>query len=106
MTMKKVNIFEAKAKLSEYLDLAQKGEQVFICRRNHPVAELRPVAARRTSPRPLGGTPIDISSAFYEPLPLELEEAFYAPLDPRHSTAAERRPGRDGTRKSPRRTRR
>ena len=36
MTMKKVNIHEAKAKLSEYVDAVVRGEQVVICRRNRP----------------------------------------------------------------------
>ena len=56
MTMKKVNVFEIKAKLSEYLDLVEKGEQILICRRNRPVAELRAVAGTRSTDRPLGGT--------------------------------------------------
>src|SRR5437899_9242427 len=39
--MIKVNIFEAKAKLSEYLNRLKRGERVIICKRNHPIAELR-----------------------------------------------------------------
>ena len=55
--MKKVNIFEAKARLSEYLDLVEGGERVVICRRNRPIAELRAIACNsRSGPRPLGGT--------------------------------------------------
>lgn len=94
MTMKKVNIFEAKARLSEYLELVEAGERVLICRRNRPVAELRAVAAPRAAKRPLGGTGIDLPAAFFEPLPAEVEETFYAPAlssgrgDP---AAAERR---------------
>ena len=38
-----VNIFEAKAKLSEYLDMAAHGERVLICKRNRPVVELHAV---------------------------------------------------------------
>jgi prevent-host-death family protein len=53
--MIRVNVFEAKAKLSEYLDQLARGERVVICRRNHPVAELVPNAAARANPRPVGG---------------------------------------------------
>ena len=91
MTMKKVNIFEIKAKLSEYLDLVEKGEQVVICRRNQPVAELRSVVARPTTERPLGGTQLDIPDTFFEPLPSDFEDAFYGPwIGGSASTAAER----------------
>jgi hypothetical protein len=44
MTMIMVNIFEAKAKLSEYLEAVARGERVLICNRNRPVAELRALA--------------------------------------------------------------
>ena len=55
MTMIVINIHEAKAKLSEYLDAVASGERVIICNRNRPVAELRAVEQQRTAPRPLGG---------------------------------------------------
>ena len=77
MTMKKVNVFEVKARLSEFLDLVEKGEQVVICRRNRPVAELRAVASPRSTERPLGGTRLDLPPAFFEALPADLEDAFY-----------------------------
>lgn len=78
MTMKKVNIHEAKAKLSEYVDAVVRGEQVVICRRNRPVAELRAIVVR-TKPRPLGGAEgrLTIPSAFFDPLPDDLVETFY-----------------------------
>ena len=49
-----VNIFEAKAKLSEYLDMAAQGERVLICKRNRPIVELHAVQSARTAPRPIG----------------------------------------------------
>ena len=52
--MIRVNIHEAKTHLSRYLEKVEKGITVVICRRNVPVAELRPVPKRRTSPRKLG----------------------------------------------------
>ncbi len=42
--MAEVGTFEAKNKLSELLDRAERGERVVITRRGKPVAELVPVA--------------------------------------------------------------
>ena len=77
MTMKKVNVFEVKAKLSEYLDMVENGEQVVICRRNRPIAELRAVGTARATDRPLGGTVLEVPATFFDPLPPEFEDAFY-----------------------------
>jgi len=76
MTMKKVNIFEVKARLSELIDLAGAGERVVICRRNKPVAELRPITPGRTSGRLLGGSQIEIPESFFARLPAEIEDSF------------------------------
>jgi antitoxin (DNA-binding transcriptional repressor) of toxin-antitoxin stability system len=91
MTMIVVNIFEAKAKLSEYLELAARGERVLICRRNRPVAELRAVAAPRTEARPIGGGKgtLAVPDAFFEPLPDDLLDAFSGVIAPSHSRVAE-----------------
>jgi prevent-host-death family protein len=73
-----VNIYEAKAKLSEFLDLASKGERVLICKRNRPVAELRAVESVRTEPRPIGlarGQMI-VPDSFFQPLPDDMLDAF------------------------------
>ncbi len=76
--MKKVNLFEAKAHLSEYIDAALKGEEVIICRRNRPVVQLQAVAAVRTSPRPLGGAKgLEIPASFFDPLPDDVVGPFY-----------------------------
>ena len=77
--MIKVNIVEAKAKLSEFLDQLARGEQVIICKRNHPVAELRLIASARTSPRPIGGGKghFTVPASFFESLPEEIVESFY-----------------------------
>jgi len=78
MTMIVVNIFEAKAKLSEYLDMATRGERVLICKRNRPVAELHAVASARTAPRPvgLGRGRLTVPPTFFDPLPEEMLSAF------------------------------
>lgn len=70
-TMIKVNVHEAKTHLSQYLARVAAGETVVLCNRNVPVAELRPVAARRTDRRPIGlarGT-LTVPPTFFEPLP-------------------------------------
>jgi prevent-host-death family protein len=70
--MMRVNVFEVKAKLSEYLDRASRGERIVVCRHNKPVAELRAVDERRTESRPIGPLPgrprFDVPPSFFEPL--------------------------------------
>jgi prevent-host-death family protein len=72
MVMTKVNVFEVKARLSEYLDRAATGERILICRHNEPVAELRAVAESRREARPIGPLPGRLTFAvppvFFEPL--------------------------------------
>lgn len=76
-SMTKVNIAEAKARLSSLLDQAQSGEAVVICRRNIPVAELRPLPLERKAPRQTGiDRGMKIPDSFFEPLPVELIQAF------------------------------
>lgn len=73
-----INIHEAKAKLSEYLDAVARGEQVVICKRNQPVAELRAVAPTRRTPRPIGlmRGQFEVPPSFFEPLPDDILAAF------------------------------
>ena len=70
--MIQVNIFEIKAKLSEYLDRAARGERIVICRHNKAVAELRPIVETPTEPRTIGPIPgrptFELPPAFFEPL--------------------------------------
>jgi antitoxin (DNA-binding transcriptional repressor) of toxin-antitoxin stability system len=72
MVMIRANVFEVKAKLSEYLDRAARGERIIICRHNRPIAELRAVGDVRTEPRPIGPLPerpaFDVPASFFEPL--------------------------------------
>ncbi len=78
--MIQVNIHEMKAKLSEYLAAALRGERVVIARRNLPLVELTPIRRARTEPRPLGQGPreegYEVPEEFWEPLPKELIAAF------------------------------
>lgn len=91
MTMIVINIFEAKAKLSEYLELAAGGERVLICKRNRPVAELRAVEPPRTAPRPVGLAKgqFEVNEAFFEPLPEDLLDGFAGTLPTAHGRVAE-----------------
>ena len=74
MTMIVVNVHEAKARLSEYLDAVECGEHVVIGRRNRPVAELRPSSAVRREPRPIGldRGRLAVPLSFFDPLPDDL----------------------------------
>lgn len=89
-----VNIADAKAKLSEYIEAVSKGESVVICRHNRPVAELRPVEPARIAPRDL--TPMFpgetfMTDAFFEPMSEEeLQE--WEGSEPFPARVAERAP--------------
>ena len=77
-TMKKVNIYEAKARFSALIDRVAEGETLLICRRNVPVAELRPLPRARSRKRPIGlarGT-FEVPDAFFEPLPEDVVAGF------------------------------
>jgi prevent-host-death family protein len=105
MVMLMVNIAEAKARLSELIDAATRGEQIVICNRNRPVAELRAAEAVRSQPRDL--TPMYpgetfMTDAFFEPLsPVELDDWYGRP--PPRARVAETPPSY-GKRKSKRRS--
>ncbi len=43
MTMVKANIREIKARFSRYVEMAESGETVIVCKRNLPVARLCPI---------------------------------------------------------------
>jgi prevent-host-death family protein len=108
MVMIMVNIYEAKSKLSEYLDAAARGERVVICRHNQPVAELRRVEEVPAGPRDL--TPMYpgetfVTSEFFEPLSLDEIAAWEGADEKRVKVAEQRAPytattGRKAKRKS------
>ncbi|HAO32071.1 MAG: type II toxin-antitoxin system Phd/YefM family antitoxin [Candidatus Competibacteraceae bacterium] len=77
--MIKLNIHEAKTHLSRYLPALEQGETILLCKRNIPIAEIRPLPKPRTRPRPLGlaadcGT--ELPPEFFDPLPAEFLAAF------------------------------
>ncbi len=76
---KHINLYEAKARLSELLDRVEAGETIVICRRNKPVAELKPVPPSGVAePRPIGLAKGDghVPPSFFEPLDEELLALF------------------------------
>jgi len=78
LTMIKLNVHEAKTHLSHYLSCVQEGEKVILCKRNVPIAELRPLRSTRTELRPVGLAKgrFEVPSEFFDPLPDELLDAF------------------------------
>ena len=96
MTMIKLNVHEAKTHLSRFLKrLEEDGETIVLCRRNVPIAELKPIATPPSCPRSLGQGPredgYELPDTFWEPLPEELTTAFSGVAD----TPASGTPRRD-----------
>jgi antitoxin (DNA-binding transcriptional repressor) of toxin-antitoxin stability system len=48
--MIRLNIHEVKTHLSKYLAKLEEGETILLCQRNKPIAEIRPVSAKRKKP--------------------------------------------------------
>ena len=72
--MIRLNIHEVKTHLSRYLAKLEEGETILLCRRNEPIAEIRPLSPKRKKPRPIGldEGKIKLGPEFFEPLPDEL----------------------------------
>ena len=104
-----VNIAEAKAKLSEFVEAVTRGEQVIICKHNRPVAELRSVEATRTSPRdlsPMFPGETFMTDAFFDPMTAaELQDWYGADVVPAKVAESRAAYGASGT-KPQKRTRR
>jgi prevent-host-death family protein len=76
-----MNINEAKAHLSSALEKVARGETVVLCKRNKPVAEIRPVKEPLRKKRPIGLAgkqypDFAIDQSFFEPLPDDIVKAF------------------------------
>ena len=76
--MIQVNIHQAKTHLSRYVDRAVAGETVVLCRRNKPIAEIRPLRQPTAEPRPFGLAKgaFSVPPSFFEPLPDDEIAAF------------------------------
>ena len=78
-TMLKIDIAEAKARLSAVLGRVERGESVVLCRRNVPVAEIRSLPGLPGRERPVGiDRGMSVPDSFFEPLPDEVLCAFEA----------------------------
>jgi antitoxin (DNA-binding transcriptional repressor) of toxin-antitoxin stability system len=77
--MIKLNVHEAKTHLSRYLERLARGETILLCKRNIPIAEIRPLPRPRSTKRPIGLAKgkFKLTASFFEPLPLELIDAFH-----------------------------
>lgn len=77
--MIRLNIHEAKTHLSRYLKRLAKGEVILLCKRNVPIAEIRPIPQDRKSKRPVGLAKgqFEVSPEFFKPLPPEITASFY-----------------------------
>lgn len=82
---KSLNIHEAKAHLSEHLNLLKPGDSIILCRRNVPIAEIIPLhqvkkgrAASKNTKRPFGLAKDDfeIPASFFEDLPEDILKDF------------------------------
>lgn len=77
MVMIRLNIAEAKTQLSRHIERVEQGETILLCRRNVPIAEIRPLRPRRSEPRPTGiDRGMEIPASFFDPLPEDLLEKF------------------------------
>ena len=76
--MIQINIRQPKTHLSRYLKRVEAGETVVLCRRNQPVAEIRPLPQPAAEPRPFGLAKgaFSVPPSFFEPLPDEETAAF------------------------------
>ena len=76
--MIKRNIHEAKTHLSHYLEEVEQGETIILCRRNQPVAEIRPLPPRRLKKRPIGLAKgkFSVPVSFFDELPVDVTAPF------------------------------
>ena len=76
--MIKINIHEAKTHLSRYLARVEKGEVIVLCKRNVPVAEIRPLSRPDNKKRRVGFMKgrFTVPPSFFESLPGEIIDAF------------------------------
>ena len=78
MSVKTLNIHQAKTHLSEHLAALGARDRIILCRRNRPIAEIRPLPAPRSALRSvgLGKGLATIPESFFAPLPDEVLDLF------------------------------
>lgn len=77
--MIKLNVHEAKTHLSRYLARLARGESILLCKRNVPIAEIRPLSQPRKHKRSigLGKGKFKVPRKFFEPLPKRVLDSFH-----------------------------
>jgi antitoxin (DNA-binding transcriptional repressor) of toxin-antitoxin stability system len=72
--MLRLDVREVKTRLSKCLAKVENGETILLCRDDQPIAEIRPLPAKRKKLRPLGlfEGQVKLGPEFFEPLPDEL----------------------------------
>ena len=77
MVMKRYNLYDLKTHLSRHMASVEAGE-ILVCKRNVPIAEIRPIAHRRTERRPIGLAKgrFMVPASFDDPLEDEVLDAF------------------------------
>jgi prevent-host-death family protein len=81
--MTRVNIADAKAHLSRLLERVEGGDTIVLCRRNVPIAEIRPIRQLPHRQRPVGiDRGMKIPPSFFEPLPEAVLDAFEGRCEP------------------------
>ena len=77
LVMIRISITEARARFSRYIEAVERGGTVIVCRRNVPVAEIRPLPQQLRGLRPVGiDRGMEVPASFFEPLPEDLLAAF------------------------------
>ena len=75
--MLRIDIIEAENDLLRYLELVENGETIIVCRRDVPIAEIRPIPKLPLRRRPVGiDRGMTVPSSFFDPLPDELLDEF------------------------------
>lgn len=75
-----VNVHQAKANLSHYLDLVQQGKRVVVAKRNIPIAEIKPL--NKLEPKRILGQSkfkLEVPDSFFDPLPDDIVDSFNSP---------------------------
>jgi len=80
-TMISLNINEIKTHFSSFLAKVCNGETIIVCKRNVPIAEMKPIVALPNKKRPIGLAgkeypDFKISDDFFDPLPDDIVAAF------------------------------
>ena len=76
-----LNINEIKTHFSNYIGKVTNGETIIVCKRNVPIAEIKPIATLPKKKRPIGLAgkeypDFKLDDAFFEPLPEVIVAAF------------------------------